>query len=133
MHVQKIRELGSRAEDCWAQYRESELMKCRCELVHWQSRQKALEAEVAYATEVVTRKTDVLRSLQENYSKVKRQPQPVPVYGPRAGVQADELAADYPAPVNQYGGIQFERTGGVSSGGGAQPLPRVFKFNGDRA
>tara|TARA_B100001094_G_scaffold333294_1_gene410397 strand:+ start:2394 stop:2846 length:453 start_codon:yes stop_codon:yes gene_type:complete len=125
LHIQKIRDLGSRVEECWAEYRESEIMKCRCSLVHWHSRQKALEAEVAYSAEVVTRKTDVLRELEKNYSEVKRQPQPVPVYGARAGVQAEELAADYPAPLNPYGGVQFKRADGAS----VQMQPRVFKFN----
>lgn len=123
-HLQNIHDLGSRAEACWEEYRESEIMKCRCALVHWQSRQKALEAEVAYAAEVVARKTDVLRDLEANYSQVRRQTQPVPIHGPRATVQADELAADYPAPVNQFGGIQFNRERPIP-----KPTPRIFKFN----
>ena len=126
-HLMNIRDLGSRAEECWAEYRESEIMKCRCSLIHWQSRQKALEAEVAYAAEVVTRKTDVLSDLEKNYSKIERHPQPVPLHGARAGVQAGELASDYPAPVNQYGGIQFKRAENLCASG-----PRVFQFNGDR-
>jgi len=81
---------------------------------------------VAYAAEVVGRKTDVLRDLEANYSQVKRQAQPVPIHGPRAAVQADELAADYPAPVNQFGGIQFKRERPLPKRSAA---PRVFKFN----
>ena len=123
MHLQNIRDLGSRAEQCWVEYRESEIMKCRCELVHWQSRQKALESEVVYAAEIVSRKTDILHELEKNYGEIKRQPQPVPVHGPRTGVQAEEVAAVYPAPVTAYGDIRFN-----------QPVahavpPRVFKFN----
>lgn len=110
-HLQNIADLGSRAEDCWAEYRESEIMKCRCELVHWQSRQKALESEVAYAAEVVSRKTDVLRKLEKHYGEIDRQPQPVQVHGPRASVRAAELAANYKAPINQYGRIHFARWG----------------------
>ena len=119
-HLQNIRDLGSRAETCWAEYRESEIMKCRCALLHWQSRQKALEAEVSYAAEVVGRKTDVLRDLEENYGQVERQTQPVPIHGPRAAVQAGELAAHYPAAVHQFGGIRPLPN---------RPAPRVFKFN----
>jgi len=108
-HLQSIHDLGTRAEDCWADYRESEIMKCRCTLVHWQSRQKALEAEVAYATEVVNRKIDVLNSLEKNYSKAKRNTRPVPVYRERPTVHAEKLASDYPAPVNHNDAATFSR------------------------
>jgi len=109
LHFENIRDLGTRAEDCWAEYRESEIMKCRCSLVHWQSRQTALEAEVAYTAEVVNRKIDVLSELEKNYSEAKRHTRPVSVHGQRAPVHAEKLATDYPPPVHEYG-IKFKRS-----------------------
>lgn len=107
-HIRNINDLGSRAEKCWAEYRDSEVMKLRCEVIHWQSRQKALEAEVKYASEVIARKTNVLTKLQKCYGEIKRNTHPVPVYGAREGVHASGLAPDNKAPSNSCCSANFK-------------------------
>lgn len=98
-HIRNIKDLGRRAEQCWKAYQESEIMKVRCDLIHWQSRQKALQAEVDYAAEVVSRKTHVLNSLEkQSYSEAQRRSHPVPIYGRRASVYPSKLATLHQMP-----------------------------------
>ena len=93
-HFRNIRDLGQRADESWAEYRESELMKVRCDLLHWQARRSSLEIEAQYAAEVVARKEYVVKQLEARYSEANRGSEALPIHGCRESLQAGKLAAD---------------------------------------